>query len=317
MGRRDDGDDDLYDQPDELPRHEVTLSTYQIGKFEVTNAQYCEVLNWTLAQGYLESSSGGVWSSGDVYFNGRILLKVSHPDCLIEYASGAFTPEIRTGQGGASFSMATHPVEMVSWYGAVAFCNWLSQMKGLSPAYDGTWDLIDADSVTPGLQFADGYRLPTEAEWERAAAWDGSKHWIYGLVSDTLSGAARCNYTSSSGRANPLGLTVFPYTSPAGWFDGVNVSPNGSVQTVDSPSPVGAYDMSGNVREWCHDWRGPYTSAPQTNPTGPASGTLRTLRDGSWFGLRRWCRSAWREGGNPTSAFNFAGFRVARTPSDP
>ena len=313
MGRRDDGDDGLVNDPDELPRHEVTLSAYEIGKFEVTNAQYCEVLNWALARGFLENSSGGTWSSGDVYLNGELLLDISSTWSHIEYGSGAFSPETRTGQGAATFDMATHPVVEVSWYGAVAFSNWLSLMKGLTPAYDlDSWQLVDTDAVTSGIQFTNGYRLPTEAEWERAAAWDGTKHWIYCFQSDTLSGVSRCNYDPGV-EANPLGLTTVPWTSPVGWFDGVNISPNGNVQTVDSPSPVGAYNMSGNVWEWCHDWRAPYSSTPQTDPTGPTTGIARVVRGGAWGYVTERCRSARRGGPSPFLSNANGGFRVARS----
>ena len=318
MGRRDDGDDGTANRPDELPRHEVTLSAYEIGKFEVTNEQYCDVLNWALAQGYLENSGGGAYTGGNVYLDGKLLLDISAIWQHIEYDSGAFSLETRTGTGGTVYSMATLPVDLVTWHGAVAFSNWRSLMEGRTPAYDVSWELVDTDAVTAGVQYTNGYRLPTEAEWERAAAWDGSKHWIYGLLSDTLTGVSRCCYDPNGldpgGEANPLGLTITPYTSPVGWFNGVNVSPNGSVQTIDSPSPVGAYDMSGNIHEWCHDWYGAYSSTAQTNPTGPSSGATRVLRGGMWANTARICRSANRDNQAPSLASGYYGFRVARTP---
>ncbi len=212
--------------------------------------------------------------------------------------------------------METHPVVMVSWHGGAAFCNWLSTIEGATPAYDlDSWELVDTDAGTTGVQFTDGYRLPTEAEWERAAAWDGSKHWAYGLKSDTLSGSARCNYRPDA-IVNPLGVTTMPHSSPVGWFDGVNISPNGNVQTTDSPSPVGAYDMCGNVYEWCHDRYDAYSSASQIDPTGPTSGSVRVVRGGSWYSLTLDCRSARRSWGTPDPYRN-TGFRVARSPFAP
>jgi formylglycine-generating enzyme required for sulfatase activity len=199
-----------------------------------------------------------------------------------------------------------HPVINVTWYGCVAFCNWLSEKEGLTPCYNlSTWALT--------VPYPNGYRLPTEAEWERAAAWDGSKHWIYGSLSDTLTDNARCNYW---GRANPLGLTSYPYTSPVGWFNGTNVSPNGSVQTVNSPSSVGAYDMSGNVWEWCHDWYGSsyYSGGAMTNPVGPGSGGNRVLRGGGWFNSFYNCRAALRSCSTfPDYWYLDIGFRLSRT----
>lgn len=301
MGRRDDGDDGTYGYmyPDELPRHQVTLSAYQIGKYEVTNGQYCDVLNWALGRGYLKNYGGGAYSGDDVYVTGGlVLLYVSNSHCQIQYSGGAFTWKSQTGSGGVNYSMENHPVVYVTWFGAAAFCNWLSEKEGRTPCYNlSTWALM--------VPYPNGYRLPTEAEWERAAAWDGSKHWIYGFISDTLTGKNRCNYYDYYGSGtwvNPLELSDYLYTSPVGWFNGVNVSPNGSVQTVNSPSPVGAYDMSGNVWEWCHE---------MTDPTGPISGD-RVLRGGSWFIEPQYCRNAYRFRLNPATSATYVGFRVVR-----
>jgi formylglycine-generating enzyme required for sulfatase activity len=110
-------------------------------------------------------------------------------------------------------------------------------------------------------------------------------------------------------------LTSKPYTSPVGWFDGVNVSPNGNVQTLDSRSPAGIYDMSGNVSEWCHDRLDSeyYATSPGSNPQGPASGTKRVLRGGSWLAGES-TRAASRGGNYPASLYDSFGLRVARTP---
>ena len=314
MGNSRRGDDLDYGHADELPTHTVTLSAYQIGKYEVTNRQMCDVLNWALGRGYLKNSNGDAYAGGDVYASGQRLLVVSSSYCDVAYSGGAFTWKSRTGSGGTLYSMQNHPVTCVTWYGCVAFCNWLSEKEGRTPCYNlSTWALI--------IPYPNGYRLPTEAEWERAAAWDGSKHWIYSFVSDTLTGDNRCNYYNGH-YVNPLGLTGYPYTSPVGWFNGLNVSPNGNVQTVDSPSPspVGAYDMSGNVWEWCHDWYNSsyYSGGAMTNPTGPGSGSYRVLRGGGWlddflFGFS-FCRSAFR--GNsfyPFYCYSDLGFRLSRT----
>ncbi|MFC2173300.1 formylglycine-generating enzyme family protein [Acidobacteriota bacterium] len=315
MGRRDDGDDGIHGQDDELPRHQVILSAYRIGKYEVTNRQYCDVMNWAQRQGYLEDSTGGPYSGGDVYYNGNSLLRVTRGTCQISYTGGIFTWKSRDG-----YSMEDHPVVEISWHGAVAFLNWLSVATGMTPAYDlSTWELVDADPGMAGVQFTNGFRLPTEAEWERAAAWDGSTHWIYSMVSDTLTGWDRANYRPDiNTKTNPLGLTEEPFTSPVGWFNGINISPNMNVQTVDSPSPVGAYDMTGNVWEWCHDWYDHlyYGGGSMIDPTGPPSGIVRVGRSGSWNGAASGLRSANRYNRNPTAHIDDLGLRVAAIPSD-
>jgi formylglycine-generating enzyme required for sulfatase activity len=310
MGRTDGGDDALYGglgANDELPRHQVTLSAYQIGKYAVTNGEYADILNWALAQGYLKNQGGAAYDVGDVYAENERVLFTTGSSCQITYTGSQFSSRVRAGLPGATlYSMALHPVEDVTWFGAAMYCNWLSESQGLTPCYDiNNWTCNFS---------ANGYHLPTEAQWERAAAWDtaANKHWIYGIMSDTLSGKTRCNYlTGGTDYVNPFGLEDYPYTSPEGWFDGVNVSPNGGVVTVDSPSPVGCYDVCGNAQQWCNDWYAAYTSAASTDPRGPSSGSvLRVLRGSGWGSARRYCRSACRYAILP---MNISGFRIARS----
>ncbi len=187
--------------------------------------------------------------------------------------------------------MADHPVVMISWYGAAVYCNWLSESQGLQPCYDtSTWEFNSSRN---------GYHLPTEAQWERAAAWDPAqeRHYRYGNGSDSMS-CDNVNYY----HCNPLGLSHYPHTSPVGYYAAVT-------------SPAGCYDMSGNVMEWCNDWYDVdyYYSSPGADPEGPSSGSYHVFRGGSWDGLTSFCNSAIRRIIlSPSGSYACWGFRIAR-----
>ena len=297
----------------EQPVHEVYLDAYEIGKYPVTNRDYAAVLNWAYQKGLLENEDGSPYTNGLIYAFGMPLADTEQSTSWsqITFRDGEFKVRTDKGYNGQKFSMANHPVVVVDWYGVLCYCNWLSEIEGLAPCYN-------TDDWTRYEPVRNGYRPPTEAEWERAAAWDGTKHWTYGFMSDTLD-ISRANYGYAEGKwANPLDLRNVPRTSPVGWYNGknpVHLSTPDKL-TVDSPSPVGAYDMTGNVWEWCHDWWCRiYSEEPINNPTGPETGTYRCLRGCAWFYRGPLCRTAYRSTLKPLDrrSYNY-GFRLARTP---
>ena len=175
-----------------------------------------------------------------------------------------------------------HPVVCVSWYDAVAYCNWLSMREGLKAAYR-----VRGNEVEWGLT-ADGYRLPTEAEWEYGAR--GGKESKGFKYAGSNSAAEVGWYNANSGdKMHPVGQKI--------------------------PNELGIYDMSGNVWEWCWDWYASdyYAESPGPNPSGPSAGESRVLRGGSWNNNANNLRVANRNRNRPTNSNNNRGFRLART----
>ncbi|MFH1998913.1 MAG: formylglycine-generating enzyme family protein [Planctomycetota bacterium] len=272
---------------DELPVHAVYIDAFEMSVNEVTNKQYCTFLNSAYAQGLIDVITDVVYKAGGTEI---------YCDTL------AFDPDSRIYWDGNLFAVVAgkkkHPMLEVSWFGAVAYANWLSNEEGLTPCYDlSTWEFNIASN---------GYRLPTEAEWEKAAR--GGEHNPYCLYSwgNDLEGS-KANYWNSG---DPFETGPYPWTSPVGYFNG-HQSPAGS----DMANEYGLYDMCGNLWEWCNDWYGGsyYSVSPFNNPEGPATGSYRILRGGSWsLTYSVDLRCALRYGYEPDYRGNYIGFRVVR-----
>ncbi len=181
-----------------------------------------------------------------------------------------------------------HPVEQVSWDDAVAFCNALSLREGFQPAF-----IITGDGTTCDFE-ANGYRLPTEAEWEYACRG--------GLRTDTYQG-------------NLLHDSIGCFDEPVLNIIAVYCTSGGIHQRSGSkkPNALGLYDMIGNVAEWCWDWYGNYQKGDRSDPRGPQSGTLKVIRGGSAYQPTYLLRSAARASRAPQERQSGLGFRVVRS----
>lgn len=191
----------------------------------------------------------------------------------------------------SNFSGDALPVENVAWYEAVLYCNERSKKEGLTPAY-----VLSGSEERPVVAWnrsANGYRLPTEAEWEYACR--------AGSLSPFNTGG-----NISAGQTNYYGR--YPYNNAPSQVYREKTVPVGSF----APNAWGLYDMHGNVWEWCWDVYGEYAAGEQKGPAGAEAGALRVNRGGGWNDFGRHLRSAYRAAHNPENRTFNIGFRVAR-----
>ncbi len=189
-----------------------------------------------------------------------------------------------TEPGDRGWGRGKRPAINVSWNDAVAYCNWRSGQDGLQKVYT-----ISGSSVTADWN-ANGYRLPTEAEWEFAARSRGKdEKWAGTSAESSLS-----SYANISGSSDG-----YEHTAPVGTF---------------KANALGLHDMSGNVWEWCWDWYGTYPSEPKPDYKGLASGSLRVVRGRSWVNVADACRTANRGFDYPDRRYNYLGFRLVLVP---
>ncbi len=256
--------------PEEQPQHKVTVTRpFCIGATEVTVGQFRRFVDATkyLTQGeQFGAGNASTWTAP----------KDSKPENV----------QITWRAPGYS-TTDEHPVTQVTWGDAVAYCNWLSEEELLDPCYESSgkldWKLI------PG---ANGYRLPTEAEWEYACRAGTTTQFSFG---DQASHIGEHGWTGEvkAGHPQPVARKL--------------------------PNPFGLFDMHGNTREWCHDWYSSevYAEPSRVDPIGSEFGTDRVMRGGRWNAHSVSARSAFRYDINPFLRNTQGGFRVVRSPYSP
>ncbi len=263
---------------DEQPVHPVTFTrSFLLSRDEVTNQAYLTALQWAYDNGY------AFVSDTSVYAHGHDLLDLDGEGAIAFVAGGFHLNDIEQGtyQGGAS---TDHPVLELSWFGAACFCDWLSLMEGWEPFYAGDWS-VDAGH---NPYEAEGYTLPTEAEWEYTARYDDGRIYPWGDIQNIP--CQNANFNDCVG-----------WTAPVGSF------PSGN-------SLLGFRDMAGNILEFVNDWyeSNAYESSAETDPLGPALGVDRVMRGGGWLSQDYWLRSSCRAEANPEGSYQDIGFRVCR-----
>jgi len=297
---------------DERPCHPVTVDSFWMGRYEITNGQYCDYLNFAISQGLITVTSGLVYQVGSGTYP-YCDTSTSSSYSQIAYSGGVFSVRTKSGR-----DMSNDPMVQVSWYGSAAYCNWRSEQEGRELGYDlSTWNCDFAKK---------GYRLATEAEWEYASRG--------GLAGRRFPWAdeiyhTQANYYSSASYPYDKGPTrgyhplwndgIWPCTSPVGFFDGTMKYKAGynwpgsatSYQTTSGANNYGLYDMAGNAWEWCNDWDSAtyYSLSPTNNPTGPTTGSSRVIRGGYWYSNAANCRVAYRYSNTPVNRINHVGFR--------
>ena len=251
-------------EADQKPLHRAALSAFFMSACEITVGQYRYFIQDSKYKPSTGAAGGMVWDEAGKKWDTK-------KDASWE------NPYLPTGAKQADDG----PVVMVNWYDAAEYCIWLSRKEGFQNVYSIKGATVTADFTR------NGYRLPTETEWEYAARGGRrSKEYLYaGSDNILLSG---WHFAISGNSTHPVGRK--------------------------SPNELGLYDMSGNVQEWCWDWYGEYTGSTQVDPLGSASGKERICRGGSWINTPSRCVTTFRLMTDPgIRCFNI-GFRIVRRP---
>ncbi|MCU0779917.1 MAG: formylglycine-generating enzyme family protein [Akkermansiaceae bacterium] len=265
----------------ELPVHTVEVGAFHMAQYEVTKGLWDGVRQWGISHGY---------------------------------------PDLVVGNASNPVKGANHPVYDIPWHDAVKWCNARSEKENLTPCYKVP--PVSGQPATAVYRFgirhdvacdwnAGGYRLPTEAEWEKAAR-GGLVGMNFPWGNTTSHSQANYYVVSSNGTTNNYSYDVSP---TRGHHPAYAVNPGPSTCPIGSlgANGYGLYNMAGNVWEWCWDRYGPYTAESQTDPRGSATGSNRVFRGGSWSDSAPLLRCSFRVSSWPTTEGSNLGFRLARS----
>ncbi len=274
-------------------------------------------INFDVPKPKMEFIEGSTFAMGDVMGDNSSDAALTHVVTLSSFYMGAYEVTFdefdlftdMTGDlpiGDAGWGRGRQPAFQVSWYQAIKYCNWLSEQLGYDKVYT-----IDENRQDPNNKNrqdrqkwtviadwdANGFRLPTEAEWEYAARQGGEK--------------LRFSNGKNIGNPTEINYAAIPDDNPEYLVNGVNRRQTVEVGTLP-PNSEGLYEMSGNVPEWCWDWMGDYPNNAETNPTGAESGVVKILRGGSFAFPGEDAKAYSRYASSPTRV-NGLGFRLCRS----
>lgn len=282
------------------PAHRVELNLFKLETMETDQASYAAFLNdeWAADRLSCETNSNRqvfLWSpDGTKGIWPICAIQEEDPQCGLRFDPENSLPfHIATH---TAVPMDRHPMVLVSWYGATVYCNWRSRAEGLSESYR-----FPENQGQPVVRIdRGGYRLPTEAEWEWIATWNGAhkRRYVWGDDWDP----SRANLAESP---RPDHKEAEPFTLP------VDQLPPWMPE--DAKPAMHHRHLAGNVWEWCEDWYSDYRDEPATHPEGPASGEIKILRGGSFRTRKESAWAAFRGIAKPDTMTADIGFRLART----
>ena len=279
-----------------VDEHEVILTRdFYLGKYEVTNREYLEALQWAYDHGYVIATTSYVRDNLDQCTASLLQMDSENSEIQFDGAGAFYLREAPCSWAQEAYpggyDPADHPVKMLTWYGAARFCDWMSLRDGLPRAYDTPGDGWPCNGGDP--YGAEGYRLPTDAEWEYAAQFNDERIHPWG---DEEPNCDRVNYAPE-----------FPTIFCVGWTSAVGSYP-------PAPVSLGLYDMMGNVAECCNDlFVCDLGFVPVIDPVGPETSNLHVSRGSSWMGGSHHLRCAYRGSIMLENPDFTVSLRVART----